>query len=248
MTARYFGAGEEGPGNVASSQLGWRTGDSIEVPEETACRVGVVDDHAMIRDAIGMALDRTDDLEVVAIAASVGEAREVFGDVEIDVAVVDYGLPDGSGVDFAVELAQREPTVPSIILTASEGVQSAAAALEAGCAGFLRKSVDLDQLVRGIRRVHAGEALFDAQTLSAAISWMHQPAPPAADLTARELEVLEHLAQGSSTLEISRDLFLSHHTVRNHVRNLLAKLGARSQLEAVVMAAQTGLVDVGRGS
>lgn len=210
------------------------------------CRVVVVDDHDMIRESISGALGRWPDLEVVGTAGTVAEALRVVAATNPDVAVVDFALPDGTGVELAGELREREPSVPSLILTASEGVDAAAAAVAGGCAGFLHKSADLDALVCGVRRVHEGEALFDAQTLSAAIDWLRQPPPPPVDLSTRELEILQHLAYGSSTAEIADELVLSHHTVRNHVRNALHKLGARSQLEAVVVASSLSLVDVGR--
>lgn len=210
------------------------------------CRVVVVDDHAMVRESIGMALGRSPVIDVVGVAASVAEARRLVDDVDPDVALIDYGLPDATGVDLATELHERRPSVRTVILTASEGVQAAAEAVRAGCAGFVRKSADLEDLAEGLLRVHAGEALFDAQTLSAAIGWLNQPATTPVGLTERELDVLGRLAEGRSTVEISEQLYLSHHTVRNHVRNILTKLDARSQLEAVVIASSMGLVRVGR--
>ncbi len=201
----------------------------------------------MIRESISQALARADGVEVVGTAATVAAARAITTQTSPDVAVVDYALPDGTGVELATELRQRTPAVPTLILTGGTGVQSAADAINAGCAGFLRKSADLHALVGGVRRIHSGEGLFDTQTLAAAIDWMNRPAPPVVDLTAREREVVQHLADGSTTSEIADALVLSHHTVRNHVRNVLQKLGARSQLEAVVIASTMALVEVGRG-
>lgn len=211
-----------------------------------ACRVVLVDDHAMVRESIGMALGRSSELDVVGVAASAEEARQVIGDLAPDVALIDYGLPDATGVELAADLQARQPGLRTVILTASEGVQAAAEAVAAGCAGFVRKSADLDDLAEGLLRVHAGEALFDAQTLSAAIGWLNRPATAPARLTERELDVLRRLAEGRTTTEISAVLYLSHHTVRNHVRSILTKLDARSQLEAVVVGASMGLVTVGR--
>jgi len=212
-----------------------------------ACRVVIVDDHAMVRESIGMALGRSADLDVVGSASSVREGEALVRASSPDVAVLDYTLPDGTGIDLARAVHQLHPPVRTLILTANEGVQSAAEAVAAGCAGFVRKSADLDDLADGVLRVHRGEALFDAQTLSAAIGWMSRPAAAPAPLTDREMDVLRGLAEGRTTVDISERLHLSHHTVRNHVRNILAKLDARSQLEAVVIAASMGLVSVGRG-
>lgn len=209
-------------------------------------RVVIVDDHAMVRESITLALDRAPDLEVVGAAGSLAEARSVMAERCPDIAVVDYALPDGSGVELCDELRDRLPAVRCVILTADEGVEAVADAVSAGCAGFVHKSADLSELAAGLRRVHEGEALFDSETLAAAIRWMTRPAGPRVDLTEREIEVLQLLAEGRSTLEISERFVLSHHTARNHVRNILAKLGARSQLEAVVIAADLGIVEVGR--
>lgn len=213
---------------------------------DAPCRVVVVDDHDMIRESISGALGRSPGIEVVGTAGTVAEALQVAVTTAPDVAVVDFALPDGTGVELAGELRTRQPSVRSLILTASEGVEAAAAAVAGGCDGFLRKSADLRSLVGGVRRIHQGESLFDAQTLSTAVDRLRRPPPPPVDLSARELEVLQHLADGSSTGEIAAELVLSHHTVRNHVRNALNKLGARSQLEAVVIASSLSLVDVGR--
>lgn len=212
------------------------------------CRVVVVDDHAMVRESIGMALGRAEGIEVVGSAASVAEGLAVISSVRPDVALLDYSLPDGTGIDLARSITALDPPVRTVILTASEGVQAAAEAVAAGCAGFVRKSADLDDLSDGVLRVHRGEALFDAQTLSAAIGWLNRPTTAPVGLTDREMDVLHCLAEGRTTVQISERLFLSHHTVRNHVRNILGKLDARSQLEAVVIAASMGLVAVGRDS
>ncbi len=210
------------------------------------CRVALVDDHAMVRESIGMALARATDIELVGAAASAAEGSEVIAASMPHVALIDYGLPDRPGTQLAAEVHERHPGIHTVILTASEGVQAAAEAVAAGCAGFVRKSADLRDLADGLHRVWSGEALFDAQTLSAAITWLNRPAAEPVGLTDRELEVLGHLAKGQATTEISELLHVSHHTVRNHVRNVLAKLDARSQLEAVVMAASMRLVTVGR--
>lgn len=217
-----------------------------ESETESTCRVVVVDDHGMVRESIGMALGRAAGIELVGSAESVASGHALIAEVRPDVAVLDYSLPDGTGIDLALGIGDVDPPVRTVILTASEGVQAAAEAVAAGCAGFVRKSADLDDLARGVLRVHAGEALFDAQTLSAAISWLNRPTTAPVGLTQRELDVLRCLAEGRTTVEISELLYLSHHTVRNHVRNILGKLDARSQLEAVVVASSMGLVAVGR--
>lgn len=218
----------------------------MEQAANGTCRVVIVDDHAMVRDSIGMALSQAPGLDVVGAAASVREGRDMVHELRPDVALLDYTLPDGTGIELARMIHAEDTQARTLILTASEGVQAAAEAVSAGCAGFVRKSADLDDLAGGVLRVHQGEAIFDAQTLSAAIGWLNRPTAAPVGLTERELDVLRCLAEGRTTVDISKRLYLSHHTVRNHVRNILGKLDARSQLEAVVIAASMGLVSVGR--
>lgn len=214
--------------------------------ESETVRVVIVDDHAMVRESITMALERNTDIDVVGAAGSKADAMAMIDEVRPDVAIVDYSIPGGTGVELAVEIHERQPEVRTIILTAAEGAQTAAEAVAAGCAGFVRKSADLGELAAGVRRVHQGDALFDVETLTAAMGWLKRTDSAAVELTDREREVLGLLAAGRTTKEISEELFLSHHTARNHVRNILTKLDARSQLEAVVIAADLGIVEVGR--
>lgn len=206
----------------------------------------IVDDHAMVLESITLALERAEGVEVVAAVGSLAEGRDAVAEFEPDVGLFDYILPGGTGVELALELHAGHPGLRTVILTANEGIQAAAEAISAGCAGFVRKSADLRELADGLRRVFDGEALFDSETLLAAIDWMNRPTTNTAELTEREIEVLQLLAEGRSTRDISESFVLSHHTVRNHVRNILTKLLARSQLEAVVIAARMGIVEVGR--
>ncbi len=173
------------------------------------------------------------------------EGKTVIRELSPDVALLDYSLPDGTGAELATELQIEHPSVRTVILTAFEGAQAAAEAVAAGCAGFMRKSADVQDLADGLRRVCDGGAVFDSETLAVALRWMNRSTSGAQDLTDREIEVLQRLAEGRTTREISELFVLSHHTVRNHVRNLLTKLGARSQLDAVVIAAGMGIVEVG---
>ncbi|MEQ8842687.1 MAG: response regulator transcription factor [Acidimicrobiales bacterium] len=215
--------------------------------ETSPVTVVVVDDHTMFRESLRMALSDTDGIEVVGAVASLHEARREVDEKRPTVALLDYALSDGTGVELATWIHEHCSEVATMVLTASEGVQAAAEAVAAGCGGFLRKSADVTALRSALLRVGAGEAAFDAQTLAAAVTWLNQ-APPTApvQLSDREQEILELLAEGRTTAEMADLLVLSHHTVRNHVRNLLGKLDARSQLEALVLAASMGLVEVGR--
>lgn len=208
----------------------------------------IVEDHAMVRESIALTLSRAEDIEVVAAVGSVAEATTVIRELSPNIALLDYALPDGTGAGLAAELHIEHPSLRTVILTAFEGAQAAAEAVAAGCSGFVRKSADLQELAEGLREVCDGGAVFDAETLAVALRWVKRSKSGAPDLTDREIEVLQLLAEGRTTREISELLVLSHHTVRNHVRNILTKLGARSQLDAVVIAAGMRIVEVGPAS
>lgn len=206
-------------------------------------KVLVVEDHQMVAEALSGAIDATGDLEVVATAASVEQAIAA-AEAGPDVALVDYQLPDGNGAEVVEALHAQVPDLPVVMLTAMTGDEVLTRAVEVGCAGFLRKSAPIASVVDALRAAAAGESYFAGDVLSELVGRIRSPvAPLGADLTPRELEVLELLARGFSTDQIADTLFVSQHTSRNHVRNILAKLDARSQLHAVAIAAKGGLID-----
>lgn len=209
--------------------------------------VVVVDDHAMVREAITLALGRAPDIDVVAEAECFTSGLHAITDRQPDLALIDYSLPGGDGVELAVAVQKDSPHTRNVILTASEDAEAPGRAVAAGLSGLIRKSQDLSALAQSLRRARSGDAVFETQMLSEAMAWLQEGRVGAAHgLSDRELDVLSRLAEGRATLEIADSLHLSHHTVRNHVRNILMKLNARSQLEAVVIAASFGLVEVGR--
>ena len=128
-----------------------------------------------------------------------------------------------------------------LLITGTDERKGVEAALASGCTGFVSKSQGFDELVQAALAVARGAAVFPASLLTEAL---HEEAPAPADLSPRELEVLQRLANATSVSEISDEMHLSVHTVRNHVKQVLAKLGARSQLEAVVIAARRGYVTI----
>lgn len=201
----------------------------------------------MFRDSLLVALERTDRIQVIGSAMDVTTGRSLLGEMDADVAVIDYGLPDGVGTELVREMTDAGSQTRVLVLTAHEGIEAAAGAIAAGAAGFVRKSAPVDELVTGITRVADGSAYFDAQTLTAVATRPRtaERTPPV-ELTDRELEVLRLLASGYNAEDITRELVVSPHTTRNHIRNALSKLNARSQLEAVVTAATMGLVVVGK--
>lgn len=211
-------------------------------------RVLLVEDHEMVARGLESALNAEDDIEVVGHAASADEGVTRFDVLAPDVVVMDFRLPDSSGTDATRRILERHPEAVVLLLTGFDDSGVVAAALDAGCSGFVTKDASIENLTGAIRAVARGAAVFPADQLARALRPAAREPHVGADLTGREREVLTMLAGGASTEEIAHQLFLSLHTVRNHVRNILTKLQARTKLEAVINAARAGLVDLRPGS
>lgn len=201
----------------------------------------LVEDHDMVREAMVAALAVYDDVVVVDTAASFTDAAALLSEIEIDVVVTDLRLGDGDGADLAPLAAAKVPAPAVLLITGTDDQRGVQLAIEAGCAGFISKGQGFDRLVDAIRVVAAGAAVFPADLLGRSL---RAAEPDDGGLSSRELEVLQLLASARTIDEIAAELFLSPHTVRNHVKQVLSKLGAHSQLEAVVMGARRGLVAI----
>lgn len=200
----------------------------------------IVDDHAVFTDAMAQALDGEDDIEIVATAAS-GAAALAVGD-EVDVVLCDFRLPDLDGVEVTRRLLARDPSTSVVMLTASTDDSILAAAVEAGCVGFLSKSSALDDVLAAVRAAAVGESVISPALLARLLPRMAGRASGVDDLTPREHEVLAEMAKGLSNQAIGEALYVSRDTIRNHVANILRKLDAHSKLEAVATAARRGLI------
>jgi DNA-binding NarL/FixJ family response regulator len=212
--------------------------------EPKQLRVLLVEDHEMVARGLTAALVDEPDLEVVGWARTAGDGTNRYVELRPDVVVMDYRLPDGRGTDATREIRSVTRDACVLLLTGTDEAGVVAEALDAGCSGFVSKDRGIDELASAIRAVARGAAVFPASLLSRALGPRSDTQTLGADLTMREREVLDLLAQGASTDEIAGGLFLSMHTVRNHVRNILTKLHARTKLEAVVVAARAGVVDL----
>jgi len=207
-------------------------------------RVLLVEDHEMVATGITALLRAEPDLDVGTWVRTGAEALEAYERERPDAVLMDYSLPDTSGTEVTARLRERDPTACVLIVTGHEATQRVVIeALDVGCAGFVSKERSVSDLANAIRAAVNGAAVFPADLL-AMVARRGNGGRPVAELTPREREVLDLLAQGRSTDEIQERLFLSQHTVRNHVRNVLNKLQARTKLEAVVIAARAGLVDL----
>lgn len=203
-------------------------------------RVAVVDDHAMVRDGLVAALRADPLIDVVGAAGSLAAAVELVGALNPDVAVVDLDLGDGTAAQLPA-LLPTGSTTRIVIITGMDDRAGLDAAVSAGCAGFVGKGRGLDHLIDAVRAVAAGASVFPADLLSKVLRG-DRPIPT--PLTDREQEVLELLARAHTAEQIAERLHLSLHTVRNHIRSILTKMNASTQLEAVVNAARAGIVTI----
>ena len=226
-----------------------RAGDAVP-PEmdvdEPKTKVLLVDDHAMLVDLYERVLSDEADLEVVGRAGSVDEAVEVAATCQPDVVLMDFELPGGDGATAAARIKSTRPETMVVMVTASEDDRTLLRAIEAGVSGFVPKSQDLQELVGAIRAARAGEALISPAVLGRLLPQLRHrdEAPKASAITPREMDVLRLIVEGKSNQAIADDLFVSVHTVRNHVQSILTKLGVNSKLEAIAAATRTGLVQL----
>jgi len=204
-------------------------------------KVLIVDDHRMVTQAFARVVAAEADLEPVGVASDVDEAIELCQRLEPDVVLMDYQLPSGDGITCAARMKELDKPPRVLILTGACGPEQVARAVREGCDGLLMKTASADELTRAIRSVHRGDVAFSPNDLAKIITRAEQR-PPTFDLSSRELEVLQCLAEGQSTTAIGDTLYISVHTVRSHVRHILEKLGAHSKLEAVVVARRCELV------
>lgn len=212
--------------------------------EAEPVRVLIVDDHEVLAASLAQALDIEPDLHVVGRAGSLERAAALIPDVRPDVLLLDHRLPDGDGVAAIPRLRALRPSMAVVVLTASAAEHVMVAAIEAGVAGFVSKTRGLGELTAAVRAAAAGEAVVSPEMLSRLLPRLQRARPGAAraSLTEREREVLDLVAEGLTNAAIADRLTVSVHTVRNHVANLSAKLGASSKLEALAIAVREGLL------
>jgi len=210
--------------------------------------VCLVDDQTLVRQGIRSLLELSDDIRVAAEAADGAQAVEVIPQAKPDVVLLDMRMPGMSGLDVLNALAQKNALPPTIILTTFDDDQLVLAGLKAGARGYLLKDVSLEQLVEAVKTVAAGGSLVApvvTQRLLTGLERMQndftsldQPDP----LTERETEILRLMASGYSNKEIANSLNVAEGTVKNHVSNILSKLGVRDRTRAVLKAFELGIV------
>ena len=222
-----------------------------DTADEEVARILLVEDHASFRQAVATVLDREPEFEVAGQAGSLEEAREMLAGETIDVAIVDLGLPDGYGAELIKELREASPQAQVLVLSASLDRTEIARAIEYGAAGVLHKSAGMDEVVGAVRRLRAGESLLPLSEVVELLRYAgnkrereYEARHALAQLTPREREVLQALAEGLDGREIAGRLRISATTERNHMARILAKLGVHSRLQALVFALRYGAVEI----
>jgi DNA-binding NarL/FixJ family response regulator len=211
----------------------------------------LVEDHASFRQTLALVFDQEPEFEVVAQAGSLSEARRVMEGQKADLGVIDLSLPDGEGVELIEDLREANPLFAALVLTASLDREDHARAVEAGAAGVLHKSADVDEILDATRRLAAGETLFSSEELVELLRLAGQNREEEREaranieqLTPREMEVLKALGEGLSNKEIAKSLHMSVDTERTHMMNILSKLGVHSRLQALLFAARYGIIEL----
>lgn len=204
-------------------------------------RVLLVDDHAMVREAIAVVINATRDLSVVAQASSLASAREALRQHMIHVAVVDVSLPDGNGLSLVRSMRSVSASVGLVVLTMHDDDRTIRAAKEAGASALVLKVASVSEVVHAIRGAVRNPRVFVAEGLEDRLEAM--ATQKSVHLTAREREVLTHLAAGSSIANVAALLYMSESTVKTHTARLYDKLNAHNRAAAIMAAVRLGLVD-----
>ena len=217
---------------------------------ENRIKVLLVEDHPVVAEGLSSLLQDYDDLMLVGVAGSVAEATAIVDRICPDVAVIDYHLPDGTGTDVADIVRARCSSAAIVFLSADDSDERLIEAIEAGATSYVLKSASGEEIVGSIRAAAAGQTAIPAGAIASALAARRESARQRAErdrllgsLTPRERQVLVLMISGADNLAMADALHISYATVRTHVRSILTKLGAHSQLDAVAKATQMGFED-----
>ncbi|MDX1600704.1 MAG: response regulator transcription factor [Anaerolineales bacterium] len=206
-------------------------------------RVLLADDHALFRRGLLELLAEADEIEVVGEASDGEQAVELAVDLAPDVILMDVHMPGGGGVE-AVRRVKSEGEVRVLMLTVSDKDEDLLGAIDAGADGYLLKNAEPEELAAAIQHIAAGRGALSPEVTGKVMRQASKGSGEGngADLSPREQEVLEHLAQGDTTAQIAQKLVISTSTVKTHIHHILRKLEAANRAEAVAIAARLGLL------
>ena len=215
-------------------------------------RVLLVDDHTLFRKGLAELLEQRGEIRVVGMAGNGDAALGLLAEASPDVVITDLNMPPQGGIALLRRIRAQNWRGPVLILTVSDAEDDLASAMRAGAQGYLLKDMEPDDVVDAVQRAVRGETVVAPTMTMKLVNLLQGGAPPAekADalkqLTAREREILDYLAQGLSNKAIARVLDISHDTVKLHVKHILAKLNLTSRVEAAVFAVEQKAAGQGR--
>ncbi|WP_429841924.1 response regulator [Brevibacillus sp. FIR094] len=222
--------------------------------KEGAIRVVLVDDQTMIRQGLGYVIQMQSDMEVIGEASDGVEAVELIGTLAPDVVLMDVQMPNKSGIEATREIMLQQPRTKVLILTTFDNHNYVVEGIRAGAVGYMLKDADSQEMLDLIRRAHQGEALFHTVTAAKALAEALQGQRETPDsttssqsvlldeLTDRELDVLQQIADGYRNDQIAQNLFISEGTVKTHVHRILQKMGVEDRTQAVAKALRHKIV------
>jgi DNA-binding NarL/FixJ family response regulator len=216
------------------------------MPAMSSLRILIADDHPLVRSGLRALLMAAEDLEVVGEAATGEEAVTLASSLSPDVIVMDLRMPGISGIEATRHIVQNNPRTRILVVTLFEDDDSVFAALRAGARGYILKDANEVEVVRAIRAVSGGDAIFSATIAQRLIDFFAGPRPsvpslPFPDLTDREREILTLIAQGRSNTEIAQTLVITMKTVRNYISSIFGKLQVADRSQAIIRAREAGL-------
>ena len=214
----------------------------------TDIQILVVDDHPVVRDGLVAMLATQEDFSIAGEASNGHKAISLASELQPDVVLLDLEMPEMDGVQVLKRLREICPNVNVLVFTAFDTDERIVTAVQAGAKGYLLKGAPRNELFNAIRVVSQGGSLLQPVVASKLLQHMSDPKEPAQklldNLTEREQDVLNELAQGKTNKEIAGKLYITERTVKFHVSSILGKLGAGNRTEAVTIAAQLGLIEL----
>jgi DNA-binding NarL/FixJ family response regulator len=213
---------------------------------ESAIRILLADDHGVVREGLRAVLSPEPDMEVVGEAATGKEVVERAAELRPDVLLMDIQMPELNGIQATRLILSDNPDVGVVVLTMFEDDDSVFTAMRAGARGYVLKGAPPSEILKVLRAVAAGEAYFGPEIARRLMSFFSEPSPASAqdifpELSAREVEILDHIAQGHSNAKIAARLYLSPKTVGNHISHIFTKLQVADRAHAIIRAREAGL-------
>ncbi|OLE02137.1 MAG: hypothetical protein AUG94_01085 [Actinobacteria bacterium 13_1_20CM_4_66_15] len=211
--------------------------------DDPTTRVLIVEDHRVVAEGLAALINDEADMTVVGNVGTVAECLAAAAELDPDVVLVDFRLPDGTGPDAAAAIRSIRPAAKMIFLTREDTDVARFAAVQSGASAFLHKSRAAADVVSAIRDVARGKMLITPRTISTLLAKRRSIEAQLERLTPREKEVLRLMAEGHPSRSIAEELGISYTTVRTHIRSLGSKLAVHSKLEAIVKARELGLIN-----